>query len=91
MGSVLPVGLRLRFQILPKTSCQKQNPARVCLQTSLKARTAGHLPEYILRFQPPLVVHNVLPVPVFITLADSSAQVCGPRPGMTAEVASLWW
>ena len=77
-GPVLPAGLRASV-----TAC-------VRLQTSLKARTAGHLPEYILRFQPPLVVHNVLPVPVFITLADSSAQVWGLRPGMSVQVCSLW-
>ena len=77
-GSVFPASLRARV-----TAC-------VRLQTSLKARTAGHLPEYILRFQPPLIVHNVLPVPVFITLADSSAQVCGLRPGMTVQECRLW-
>ena len=41
----------------------------------MKESPAAYLREYILRFQPPLVVHNVLPVPVVITLVDSSIQV----------------
>ena len=32
------------------------------------------LPEYVLVFQPPLIIHNVLPYPITVILADSSTQ-----------------
>ena len=36
--------------------------------------TSNILPEYVMAFQPPLVVHNVLPHPISVTLADSQAE-----------------
>lgn len=37
------------------------------------------LPEYVLRFHPPLVIHNVLPFEIIITLADSTTQGDAPK------------
>ena len=36
--------------------------------------TSNILPEYVMAFQPPLVVHNVLPYSISVVLADSQAE-----------------
>ena len=53
----------------------------VCaVQMSMKeGNIMNALPEYVLRFHPPLVIHNVLPYEIVITLADAASQGEQPR------------
>ena len=43
------------------------------------------LPEYVLRFHAPIVMHNLLPYPVTVTLTDSRSSKSG---GVSAQVGS---
>lgn len=43
------------------------------------------LPEYVLRFHAPIVMHNLLPYPVNVTLTDSRSSRSG---GVSAQVGS---
>ena len=43
------------------------------------------LPEYVLRFHPPIVMHNLLPYPVTITLTDARSSKPG---GVPAQVGT---
>lgn len=43
------------------------------------------LPEYVLRFHPPIVVHNLLPYPVTVTLTDARSTKSG---GVAAQVGT---
>lgn len=43
------------------------------------------LPEYVLRFHAPIVMHNLLPYPVTVTLTDARSSKSG---GVSAQVGS---
>lgn len=43
------------------------------------------LPEYVLRFHAPIVLHNLLPYPVTVTLTDARSNKSG---GIAAQVGS---
>ena len=43
------------------------------------------LPEYVLRFHAPIVMHNLLPYPVTVTLTDARSSKSG---GVSAHVGS---
>ena len=43
------------------------------------------LPEYVLKFHPPIVVHNLLPYPITVTLTDARSTKSG---GVAAQVGT---
>lgn len=71
-----------------KPCYQQLNASTACpvpVQMALKEDSAiskdrESLPEYVLRFHPPLVIHNVLPCPITVSLHDN-------RPGATPQAS----
>lgn len=50
-----------------------------CMQVFSKDGVASSgLPEYVMCFQPPLIVHNMLPYEIQVTLTDASTQAEPP-------------
>ncbi|KAK9808775.1 hypothetical protein WJX72_003363 [[Myrmecia] bisecta] len=53
----------------------REDVIKVCMK---EGEVLKEQPEYVLRFQPPLVIHNVLPYEISITLFDSTNQADPP-------------